>query len=124
MATTERSGAARQIIEKARAANPSIVEEADFTVGPGRFEGQADPYLTYVLHAVALDSSWLNEQAGGDQDTDWAGRIESFVLTQDAQGFCGVDEYPTAAEAQRAFADLQSEIEGPEADLDDPGLAG
>ena len=104
MEPTKRSVAAREIIQKARVANPTIVQEVDFTSGPGRFEGQADPYLTYVLHAVALDTSWLDEEASNEIGADWAGRIDRFLLTQDTQGFCTVEEYPSPAQARRAFA--------------------
>ena len=103
MVASKRSRAAREIIQKARAANPTIVEEVDFTSGPGRFEGQADPYLTYVLHSVALDTSWLDDEASNEIGADWAGRIGCFLLTQDTQGFCSAEEYQSQAQARRAF---------------------
>ncbi len=81
---------------------------------PGKFEGCADQRLGKVLYAMGAD-----EECGDVSEVGlWAGLIRgkrtekpSYIVTEDSQGFVDYETFATTEAAERAFAELQAELE-------------
>lgn len=89
--------------------------------------------LAEALHALSLEGSWQDGEAGTVDDIGWHGLFvfddgvsdyagatgvpecddwAGAILREDSQGFVDVDTYDTAAELEAAWADVQSAARG------------
>ena len=86
---------------------------------PGKFEGTADEELAEELYAAIGDGA--DEELGDVEGFGWYGLLVDFetaagdtvhvIVNEDHQGFFDYEEYDTAAQARRAWKQLEKEYE-------------
>jgi hypothetical protein len=84
----------------------------------GKFEGNADQDLAEYLHKLSLE--WADETLGDVETFGWyglltqvagKGKLKSYIIHEDSQGFFDYTTYDTKAQALEAWAKLESEYE-------------
>lgn len=87
-----------------RARNPE-------TPGPGKYECNDDGPLAEMLHVLAGDTSFLDEEFGEAEFDTWTARIGRFTIGEDSRGFFYYMDYLTVESAQAAFARCRASYE-------------
>ncbi len=86
---------------------------------PGKFEGNADQDLAEYLHKLSLDG-WTDEEIGDVEGFGWyglltqvagRGKLKSYIIHEDSQGFFNYTTYDTQDLALTAWGNLESEYE-------------
>ena len=84
----------------------------------GKYEGNADQDLAEYLHKLSLDG--CDEELGDVESFGWygillqiagIGKLKSYIIHEDSQGFFDYTTYDTKALALEAWENLESEYE-------------
>jgi hypothetical protein len=84
----------------------------------GKFEGNTDEKLAEYLHQISLDG--CDEELGDVQSFGWyglllqlsgKGKLKSYIIHEDEQGFFDYCTYNTQVQAKEDWANLEADYE-------------
>lgn len=92
--------------------------------GPGKFEANFNAKLAEALHEMSMEGA-LDDEAGDVNEQGWAGllrdlteynikedslAVASAILEEDSNGFFTYHTYPTVADGERAWHQVEKEL--------------
>jgi len=68
--------------------------------------GKFDSVEAEELYKESLNGG-LDDEVGSVSEAGWFGLMDTFILSEDSQGFVSLDSFGNRKEAERAWADVQ-----------------
>lgn len=91
----------QQMIEEIRGSDGDIDPEREFFRSPGRYEGNEDRYLAYVLDYAGRD--YADDETGSTEWSTYILRFGRVLLCTDDRGFVDATIYPDEETAKIVF---------------------